>query len=568
MSKRKSLNFRLCAEIVCLILLISPILLSQNLETKNTRQVRLWQQRTEDLTESVVKDSAALDDERALYFALLAKIWQKQNPGVAGGYARRAVDLTLKSIDSDDSHNLDEKLRQSEKTMQIVSEFDEPLSRTLAEKIAKIIESKGTSQKSSADSFVSIALQIVDTNPSSAFALGARSLVYGNSLRLTSLISRLNLKDSKLAEELFVMSLAAARRSYSYEFTGTLGSIVFEVREGRKFSDVLRRSYLETLADMISRGALIEQERATGCEVAPLVTPILDRFDEYLPARALALRQQLEICIPFSHGYTAEIAKAEARGDEPQSADDFIRAARDTNDQGLKGRYFFRAISKLRDLEKFDEIVSLLDDMNEVEVSAVGRVAWESWRIEYAYESALASFEKKDMPSVYRTINRTPRKSRPFVRFRLAYKLSPITERDFILENLEGIQKEVSSLEIESKVSASAYLSLARLYIRIQPTESLVAIREAVKYINKTDGENSEFLPEKDYAPLQDFVRLPYELLEADEAGINSSFEGISSRRSRIRLKLGLLDSSVQKLAELKKAVELENAKRKVGEAQ
>jgi hypothetical protein len=488
-------------------------------------------------------------------------MWWKLNPAEARNYAQRAAEFSVRSIDKIDDSSISEKLKKCEKTIQILAEFDEKMSRMLAEKIARILEAKGKSGGSNADSFVLIAINVVDANPTLAFNLGVKSLTYGNALKLNGLISKLNFKNPILAENLFQLSLGAAKRNYSYEFTGGLGIVVFQERDGKVFSATARRSYLELLADMISRGALIESEQRVGCEVAPLATSVLDRFDEYMPDRSLTVRQHIQICIPFSHGYTAEIAKAEVRGDEPKTVDEFIRAARETNDPGLKGRYFFRAIFKLKALEKFDDIITLLDDMTEVEIKAIGLIAWESWRIEYAFESALVSFESKDIPAVYRTINRTPKKYRPYVRFRLAYKLSVVEHRDFILENLEEIRKEIASLDSTPKDAAGDHISLARLYVKVQPTESESVFRDAVKYINKADADNPEFLPEKDYAPLQDYVRLPFELLDSDESGINSSLGNVSSRRSRIRLKLGFLESSIQKLTEIKKKVELENLK-------
>jgi hypothetical protein len=336
---------------------------------------------------------------------------------------------------------------------------------------------------------------------------------------------------------------------------------VFSVRNGKTFSDSARRSYLELLGEILSVAALNEVDRSR-CEIVPLVTPNLTRFDEYLPNQSLTIRHYIQVCIPFSHPFTTETTKAEGRGDEPQTVDELIRAARDTNDRGLKARYFYRAIAKLDQIKEFDKIISLLDDMTEDEVKAMG-VGWDSWRVKYACQSAFVYFESKDMPSSYWIINQTPKKNRPYVRFCLAYKVSTVEYREFILENLEEIRRELSSLEVPAMHAGSNYLSLARFYLRIQPAEAEGMFREAVKYINKTDNDNPDFVPEKDYAPLQDYVRLPFELLETDENSIDSSLANISSRRSRVRLKLGLLESSLQKLVDVKKKVELESKEKK-----
>lgn len=546
------------------ILFFIPAALCQKQETKNARELRVWQQRGDVLTVGMLDDSKSVgDSEKALYLAHLARLWWKLDSAEAHTYLKKASDAMLSDLGLDETNDLTKKIKYNQKTLQIIASLDEQLGQSLAEKIAKILEAKGKNDKANADLFVMIALQVVEKNQQLGYALGVKSLTYGYAERLNVLIFKLNFKDSKLAEDLFQLALAAAKRNYDYEFTGGLGIIVFEVRDGRAFSDAARRSYLELLAEMISAATLSESDRATRCEIVPLITERLAKFDEYLPTIALTVRQQVQLCLPFIAGYTAGITKAEAVGDGPETADEFIRAARDTNDRGLKGRYFHRAISKLNDVKKFDDIVSLLDYMTEDERKIIRNDIWEEFRADYASKSALVYFENKDLPAVYRIINRTPKNIRPYVRFRIAYKLSPFKDREFYLENLEEIRKELGSIEVPVKDAAGNFLTLAGLYLKVQPTESESIFREATKYINKTDIDNPDFLPEKDYAPLRDFVPLPSELLETDESSIYSSLTNINSRRSRIRLKLGLLESSLQKLAEVKKKVELEKKETK-----
>jgi hypothetical protein len=62
-----------------------------------------WQNRANRLTEDIISESSAVpNSERAIYFALLAKMWLLKNPEDARMYLRRAVDLTLTSLDFTD----------------------------------------------------------------------------------------------------------------------------------------------------------------------------------------------------------------------------------------------------------------------------------------------------------------------------------------------------------------------------------------------------------------------------------------------------------------------------------
>jgi hypothetical protein len=87
--------------------------------------------------------------------------------------------------------------------------------------------------------------------------------------------------------------------------------------------------------------------------------------------------------------------------------------------------------------------------------------------------------------------------------------------------------------------------------------------RNTVKYINKADNDNPEYRTEKDWAPMSDYVPLSADLLEFDEQSITSSLNNLTSRRSRVRLKLGLLESSLQKYVEAKKAFDSLNKAKK-----
>ena len=159
------------------------------------------------------------------------------------------------------------------------------------------------------------------------------------------------------------------------------------------------------------------------------------------------------------------------------------------------------------------------------------------------------SFETKDLAAMYRILDRTPKRLRPSVRMRIAKKL-PASARTspFFLENLDEMQKELGSLEQDAKDVAGFYMSLMDLYLKVRPTESELMFRNAAKQINKADSDNPDFLNDKDWAPWQDYVEMNSEVLEIDEPSISSSLNNVSSRRSRVRLKLGLLESSLKSL--------------------
>ncbi len=558
----------------CLIFAVSA--LSQTVKpTPDDKELLEWQNRVNTLTEEIVSESSSVSDsERALYLAVLARIWWKSDEQLARGHLKKSADKVLSALRADDRSELARRLKYVQRTLRVFAELDEKLSQTLIGNVEKAIEGNDFGANSEdaemAGLMATLGLQVVGSNPGTALTCGLNSLKFGLSKELANLFAVLYVKDPKLGESLYRLALKAANDNYSnanYAFMGSLGWYIFD-DDGKSgaFSNSIRISYLERVTDLVSGAALIEAERQNRCMIVFLAPQMLPRIDKYLPVRSQTIRQNIQTCIPFADPYTREYTAAEARSDDPQTVDDLIKAAKDSRDPASKVRYFRKAILLLEKAKKYEDIVSLLDSLDGDDLKAMA-YGWDDWRVEYAFLAAFLAFENADIPSVYRIIGKTPQKNRPYVRYRLIYRLSPTKDRDLMLENLEAIRKEVSAPEVPPKHAAGNFLSLARLYLKIQPTESEVMFREAVKYINKADSENPNFDPIQDWAPLMDYVQIPWELLDADESSITSSLANISSRRSRVRLKLGLLESSLTKyVAEKKKYDEQrKSSKPKIG---
>ena len=236
--------------------------------------------------------------------------------------------------------------------------------------------------------------------------------------------------------------------------------------------------------------------------------------------------------------------------DSPKTVEELVSAAQETKDKGLKLKYYYEAIVKLESTKRYDEILSLLNGVTEDGRESLGKDpfgmrVWDGWYSQYALLSATQYAKNKDLPPVYKIINGTPKNIRPSVRINLIYELPANEYQVFILENLEETRKELTSIDVLPATKADYFLALFLLYVKTQPTEAESVFREMIKAINKADAENPDFKPEKDYAPLKDYISLPSKILETDEVNVMNDFADISSRRTRVRLKLGLLESSL-----------------------
>jgi len=500
-----------------------------------------WQNRANRLTEEIIGDSSsASESERAIYFALLAKMWWQRKPDDAKAYVRRAVDLTMNSIEFDDGVQFRKEAENWRRTLYVLASFDRVTSRALAVSMLKELKKKRYLGGANADAAVVTALQLVDSDPRLALALGEKSLVYGVSPLFHILALRLGEKDPKLGQDLIRLAFNSTPGALRYEFLGDITS-VFAVVNGQPVLEVNQRGYSRLLADLFAAAAGSELEMEARCEIAPLVVPWLRTIGLYAAERASIVRQSIETCVPAFDPFLAEAIRAEIDNDGPDDVDDLLRSARNAGDAFVKAHYYYLAVQNLANEEKFDEIISMLDGMDD-DKRIISQTVWNGWRIEYAYRAALKDIRDNDIPSAYRVVDRTPANIRPFVRFRLINEIQPGEYKDFVLENLESTGKELGSFAIREKIAARGYLWLTRLYFRFKPSDAQEAFAQAIKYINKVDRDNSDFLPEKDYAPFRDYVSLPADLL-LDESSTYSSLSNISSRRSRVRLKLGLLES-------------------------
>lgn len=526
-----------------------------------------WLARVTELTKNSVSNSAALSEpENSFHLALLAKILWKHGETEARFHLKRSAELFLSGLKTDDEKKLEKSLEYAQKTFQIIFELDEKFGAEVVGKLEASFEDAAhpSFRKNSklASLYASIGIQVSKVNPKLGLAYGISSLRHGFAMELPTLVVDLNLKDRALAETLIQRAKTLATGSYtgpSYLLAFNLNRYLGESNKGKPFSTAARRSVAELFVDLLSGAAFVESERPRRCGIAyyaPWVTP---RVDEYFPEQSARFRQNIQICVPFLHSSTRGITAARTDA-ASQSVDDLLKAARETHDNDLKLRHYREALFKLFESKKYEDMISILDGFDGDDYQKFAPVGWGDWRVRAASAAALSAFETGDIPSSFRYINSTPKSLRPLVRKRITATSKVIDHRDFYTENLNEMQKELDSLEIPYHQAASLYLDLAGLYLRTTPTESQIMFRNAAKFINKADNDNPDFLPEKDWAPMEDYVSLDAQLLEDDELNVFSSLNEISSRRSRLRLSFGLLESSIKRLKEAK--LQLETLKR------
>ncbi|MBK7802097.1 MAG: hypothetical protein IPJ55_05360 [Chloracidobacterium sp.] len=557
-----------------LAIFVSPGDLSAQSTNREPAQVQFlkWKTRVDGLSKEIVSESSAVsENERSLYFATLAKIWWKADESEARVYFKKAVDKLLSGLRSDDKADIAKKVKLAQRTVEILSKLDEKLTQELVVQIAKVVDNDsnvqgGKEDPEMAELYVALGLQIISIKPDIALACGIDSLKYEFAGALPQLIAELNILDPSKSGVLYSRAMVKARGNFSHTailFEANIAKYMFDVYGPKGFSESLKKDLLSRYADHVAAAAIDESERPVRCWIANFAPSIVSRVDEYWPGLSITFRQNIQTCIPYISETYQALARGETNVDQPNSVDELVRAAKVTNDKILKVRYWRDALSRLENEKKYSEIMSLLDGIDGDDLKAVAPVVWNDWRIGAAFEAVIVSVDAKDMATAYRIIDRTPKVIRSELRLRIARKLMPSGTDQFYVENLDELQKEIGSIEQADKDAARFYRILAELYFKVRPTESEAMFRNAVKFINKADGDNPDFENDKDWAPWMDYVPMSAELLDFDESSISSSLNNLSSRRSRVRLKLGLLESSLKKYVDAKKTFETLNKQKK-----
>jgi hypothetical protein len=541
-----------------LLLLIAQNLFAQSSVDKTRNDYFNWRSRVTNLSDEVVSDSLFVPDaERSLYIALLAKFWWKADPPRARDYLNRSSDLLLAELHRRPKPgDLTKNLRYALKTLRVMVSLDEKATQQVVGKLEGTLIANNGGQEFEdpelADLYAELGVQAVGTNPGFAAAAGFDSLIYGTSRFLPELISALYDRAPRLGASLYNAAVTRSRNNYSnsnFVFVGALGDYTFD---RGSFSDQLRTSYLRLVGDLVSGAVAIDAERPAKCGIAFAAAPFASKFDQYDPGDAPTFRRQIQICIPFTDGLTLESTRFDVGGEELTTAADLVQRARNTGDQGLKVQLYRRAIHKLETQGKFVEIIDLLDDLRSDERRMFG-YTWDELRTEYAFRAAAAFYGQRDMGAVNDVLNKTPKSLRPFARIRLVAELRGTKDNDFLLENAEAARRELGSFDVSPKDAAVSLLLLTKIYLEIQPNEFPALFRDAATYINKADNENLDFDFVKDWGSGADYYPLDSKMLELDEVTTANSISNVGSKRSRVRLKLGLLESSVPKYADAKK---------------
>jgi hypothetical protein len=512
----------------------------------------LWRTRVSDLTRLVTIDARSMTDgEQAMYSAYLAKFWWKIDNSEAREHLSRSEQRLVAVVDSSRAKDIGPQLPAFQKALSIITSLDEDLAiRLMAKMESGASDGDRKPDPQMAELFVAMALEIVDENPRLALAAGMDSLRHGLATGLPWLIGKIHQNEPQLAEQLMNESLRLARsrhRPDGHLFLFNMGRVAVGLDGNTGLPLPIQRIALRAFADALNSALAIEQERNVRCGIAYYASWFTPSIDTQMPEIAVTYRQSLAACIPYTNQSQRENVRTR-NIPTPNSVDEILTLARETKDLEAKVNLYRDALGRLQREEKFARMVSVLDGLDGDDFRDASPRGWDNWRTDAAVRGAFEAFEDGDIPTAFRFIDRTPKRLRPAVRDELVRKEAVRANREFFLENLREMEKELAGIDLPDYEVARLYLALAEQYFSITPTDAVSSFRTAIKFINSSDRSNPGGVPE-DWAPMEDTVWLSSDLLAYDEIGVNTALNELSSERSRIRLRLGLLESSLPKYA-------------------
>lgn len=533
-------------------------------------EVQSWKNRGDHLTDTSLVDSASLPaGRRSLYIAYLAKIWWKFDEAKARLYLDRAGKQLLDAISSVEKNELNDQLTEFPNTLRIISSLDTKFAQRILTDLQKNFLDTATGKAEAnahlADTYTAVGLAVVEINPRFALDAGKESLKFGFALSLPQLVIDLNLQNSDYAEELFNAALAAASKSPLYgsdTMLFNLSRFIAESNKGKSFSPILQRRALTAFIEKLEFAVSMRDTNPRACSISYYGPFLVGRVGEYLPELLSRFRELLLVCTANLHPDYRERTAANIEN-VPNRVDELLNSAREAKSPDMKINRYRTVFLQLLEGKEYEQMISLLDGFDGDAYKEISPIGWDNWRVSAASGAAIAAFEAGDIPSSFRFVKDVPKRLRPFVRKRVVLNKKIGEDKETFIEHLNEMQKELESIDIPAHDAARLYLDLAEFYLKTTPTESQMMFRNAVKYINKADNDNPDLLPEKDWAPMEDYVVLSADLLEADDVAIFSSIKDLSFRRSRLRLSLGLLESSLKKLDESQKQLEELRSKQK-----
>ncbi len=571
----------ICLTVTALVPLSSP---AQQIE----QPPDLWLIRSQTITESLVKDAAALTPfDQSVLFARLGEVWWKDNPERARSWMQKAVEGVEYVPNRENAADRSQRLAAARILLSIIAPRDKKLALRLTKVFTLDAERASSAERSmNADALIEEALAVLDSDPQRAAALGAASLSAGRPTLIAALLWKLRSRDPKLADALFRQAVTSVREKYDEDLSFSLMRVAFPTIDEPESKaptppDSLRAELLQvvvayfqhTLATTDGQAAFCSSHSSTIYHIAPL----LPQFNRLLPPeQAASMRQWMTGCQPSLPSMTQQRIDDVQRNSSPKTIDEFLDAADKAKGSTSKTVLQASAAQLAVQQKNFDRAISILDNMDDETRKFLNEAngTWKWWRLEWAASSALDHLKRADPPGMQRVMAAVPTDLRPAAQIRLAYGIAPIKEyRSLAIELTESARKGLAASGMpDTEKVIKWYLPLVSLYAKFLPADANDVLKEMVATLNhiepiKSSGNAASSTTDKsELSSPATFYNIPISMLENNEFALLEVVSSVESPTKRALIRFGLLNSSLERhrafIATGKKSIETVKEKR------
>ncbi len=513
------------------------------------------------ITEDLVKDAKALGlSDRTLLWMRLGETWVNVDRERANTWLKKAV-IELEFAPNEETvAERHQRLAIARDLLKVLAPLDKELSARLT---AVFVE--GSTSAADVDSgenaiaLANAAKALIDVDPKRAAELAsvaAFSLRVGNvspdlSSVLMIVVVKLRKHDRRLADGLFNNMLAIARSTSDKQLFVSLIWSAFKAPQELNcdecaLPDDLRKSLLLTLIQSLQQSQSAGKNDADCNFLFEVAPPLLYEYDRLVPEQATIVRQELNKC--QARRQTAEQPATQDLG-KPGDIDEMVSAADKIVNPILRAATLIQVASKAAGQGKFDRAIEILYIIGS-DMPLFVQAAWRERRIEWAVLSALDHLKKGDRNGEEIVFNAIPITLRLDADFLLAERLDENKDRMLAKELLLDGLKYLARDDIDTERKATWYPSAVRLMAKYIPTQASGVLNDAVRVLNRLETSPSTKATPTDlpvwslWYPLD----LAGPLLEIDELGVLYSVAGIKSPLFRVRVRLGLLASSLERV--------------------
>ena len=524
--KRLSSGFFLC----CLIS-IPQLGVANEMVQERSKPEEFWLLQARLITDDILKETTRLSrSDQSLLRVGLAATWWQHDRQAATSWLKKAIDEAEPPSDAETKEDQRRRLATLRALLAIVAPLDQNSSNRIISLLTPDdVKTSFEDGSENATALVQAALNLVETDPARAAALGSASLRIGKSLRFPSLLSRLRARNRALGDSLFLEALSSPRLNSDF-----LASLTLVAFNGPAPSDELRKQILLAVSREFVGTLRNDANANRGCSLASVLTPLVEQFDQLLPQAASTVRSGLIRCRKAQPASMGEAASDDQR---LKTVDDFLEIANKASTTEDRVDYLARAAYLAAQENNFLRALSILDDFTEEERREL-KSTWDNWRWDFASSAAIVKLKQGDRHGMTKIIGATPAALRAFVQIAVAEELANYGDAAGAIELLDASRKGL--LKIEGANVLDWYLSLLRRYATLKPSEGPEVFREFVQAVNKTQP-NDGLTEQARLSPID----LPTALIQADVLTLKELTSSIQDSLVRTRARLGFVKASL-----------------------